>query len=339
MTQELSFIRSLSLLPFKVLLLFYEFRYRPDRTLRGSNLPVGKNGSQWKKARKLPSWRYEFSAGELNGQVYVIGGVFLPSVWFPTRLVEIYDPKKDTWKTGKPYPKFVHHMGSAVLNGRLYVVGGNGIRIIPRKDVYAFDAANDIWDRCADLPTARGALGVASVAGGIYAAGGGINENPVNILESYDPTTDSWSKRRPMPTAREHVAAAAAEGRMFVLGGYAGKRFNNLTANEAYDPETDAWEVHAPLPYPVSGLAAAAVGGSIFVFGGEQGWAVSSEVHEYVIARDKWIRRKDLPVARYALTATTVGNRIHVIGGNEYPMGYDFRSDHDVFVPSSTKTR
>lgn len=321
------------LIPFKVLLFIIELRDKPDRILKGSGTSVSKHPGKWEKAAPLPSWRYEFSGDVLGDEIFLIGGVVLPSVWFPTRLAEAYNFKKDTWRKIAPCPILVHHTGVVECNKKLYVVGGNGIRIIPRSNVYEYDVLSDKWIRRADLPYARGALGVVEINNSIYAAGGATNKIPLNILNMYDPKTDSWTTLSSMPTAREHVAAVAAEGRMFVLGGYAGNRFNNLTANEVYDPKTDKWKKLSPLPYPVSGLAAAVVGGSIFIFGGEQGWAVSSEVHEYIINRDKWVRRRDMPVARYALTATSVNKEIHVIGGNSVIMGYDFRRDHDIFTP------
>lgn len=310
-----------------------EWRDRPDRVLRGSGQSIETDAGRFLSAAPLPSWRYEFTAGALRDKLYVVGGVFLPSVWFPTRQAEEYDLKTDSWKNIAPYPKAVHHAGAAVCNGKLYVVGGNGIRISPSAKVYAYDPEIEQWERQAELSVARGALGVAALDGKIYAAGGGINKRPCDVLEEYDPDGNTWTRRAPMPTAREHVAAAAAAGRIFILGGYNGNRFNNLTANEAYDPKTDTWQKLAPLPYPVSGLSAAASGQSIFIFGGEQGWAVSPEVHEYRIEEDRWIRRQDLPVGRYASVAVTAGGSIHVIGGSGYLMGDDFRDDHDVFTP------
>ena len=320
-------------IPFAVLLAFIELRDRPVRTLKGSNRPTARNLGSWEKASPLPSWRYEFAATALGDEIFVIGGVWLPSVWFPTRLAEAYNTKTGTWRKVRPYPKLVHHTGAVSCGNELYIVGGNGIRIWPKSDVYAYQSKTDQWHKRASLPTARGALGVVAIGIRIYAVGGGINKIPVDVLEIYDTKTDRWQKGRPMPTPREHIAAAAADGKMFVLGGYQHVRFNNLTTNEAYDPKTDTWEARAPLPYAVSGFAAAAIDKSIFIFGGEQGWAVSPEVHEYVVTRDIWVRRKDLSVGRYALTATAVGRQIHVIGGNALLMGDDFRNDHDIFMP------
>lgn len=156
---------------------------------------------------------------------------------------------------------------------------------------------------------------------------------PLDVLERYDPKKNTWEKRAPMPTKREHIAAVSCGGKLYVLGGYAGTRFNNLTTNEVYDPHTDTWKTLASLPYPVSGFSSAAIGESIFIFGGEQGWAVSGEIHEYKIRVNRWIRRSDLPAARYASTATTFGKSIFVIGGSSILMGEDFRSENDIFTP------
>jgi len=328
-----SFWLLLKLIPFSILLFLIELKEKPDRRLKGSGRPIDKYPGKFKKAAPLPSYRYEFSATELNDEIYVVGGVQLPSVWIPTKLVEKYNVKDDTWKTIAPYPKFVHHTGAVACLGKIYVVGGNGIRIMPRNDVYAYDSTNNSWERKANLSVARGAHGVVVINNKIYAVGGGINKEPVDVLEEYDAHLNTWTTKAPMPTKREHITAVNALGKLHVLGGYAGNRFNNLNVHEAYDPKTNTWQTLAPLPYMVSGLAAATVGNSIFIVGGEQGWAVSGEIHEYLVNEDKWIRRANLPVPRYALTATAVGNNIHVIGGSGYLMGDDFRSEHDIFTP------
>jgi N-acetylneuraminic acid mutarotase len=322
----------LSLLPFRILLFIIEFTRRPNRTLRGSYKGVEPKGT-WEKKAPLPSYRYECSAAALDGKLYVIGGVKVPSVWFPTRLVESYDLKTNTWKRVASYPKLVHHSAAVSVSGKVYVVGGNGIRIIPRSDMYAYDPAKNVWIRCAHMPTARGALGAGVIDGKIYAVGGGINGSPVGTLEVYDPNTDAWETKASMPTKREHITATVAGGKLYVLGGYAGTRFDNVTTHEVYDPILDTWTSRAPLPYEVSGLASATIGDSIFIFGGEQGWAVSAEVHEYKISEDRWVRRSDLPVGRYALTATEIDGHVHTIGGSGYLMGDDFRDEHEVFTP------
>lgn len=330
-----SFFFWLSLLPFSFLLLFIEVTQRPDRVLKGSLKKITGDG-KWKKARPLPSYRYECCSAALGDDIYVVGGIFRPSVWFPTALVEVYHCQSDQWETISSYPVAAHHAGAATLDGKLYVVGGNGIRIVPRSDVFSYDPQQKIWERKADLPVARGALAVVSLNGKLYALGGGANKVALSTVDEYDPKTNIWTAKAKLPTPREHITAAVAGGKIYVIAGYAGTRFNNLTTLEAYDPTTNAWKTLAPVPYAVSGLASAVVADRLFIFGGEQGWATSAEVHEYLPENDTWVRHSDMPSARYALTATAVNGEIHAIGGNAYIHGTQFSVDHDVFLPRHT---
>ncbi len=325
------------LLPFVLLLAFVNVFQKPDRVLRGSDVAILEPAGTWEKAAPLPSYRYEFASTLLGKDIYVMGGVYLPSVWFPTTTVEIYSTETDTWRRGPDLPRAAHHPGAATCAGTVYLVAGNWVRIIPSPAVYALNVAANVWERKADLPLARAALGVACVENKLYAIGGGRQKSARTEVHEYDPKTDTWTEKAPMPTAREHVAVAVHSGKIHVIGGYGSDRFHNLATHEVYDPKTDTWTSAAPLPYEVSGFSAAPLGRYLYVFGGEQGWAVSAEVHRYDPSRDRWDRMLDLPVGRYALTATTVGDRIHLIGGNPLLMGYDFSHDHDVFIPSSRR--
>ncbi|MBI3366758.1 hypothetical protein HY041_03990, partial [Candidatus Roizmanbacteria bacterium] len=86
--------------------------------------------------------------------------------------------------------------------------------------------------------------------------------------------------------------------------------------------------------YPVSGFTAVGINKSIFIFGGEQGWAVSGEVYEYRLDKDRWYRRANMPVPRYAAAASVLkNNHIHIMGGNSLLGGYLFNLDHDIFIP------
>ena len=321
------------ILPFILLLTFTEFYSQPDKVLKGSNLPVDKTPGTFQAADPIPSFRYEFTASAVNGKIYLVGGIDLPSVWFPTSLVEVYDPVKNLWSPGTNYPRRIHHTSSATCEGKIYVVGGNGRRIFSTSDVYSYDPLKDVWEKKANLPQARGALASVCLNGKVYTVGGGLNKKALAELDEYDPKTDTWKIKTPMPTAREHLAAVAADGKIYVFGGYPDERSNSLPNNEVYDPKTDKWETKAPIPYPVTGFSAVYHDGSIFLFGGEQGWAVSKEVLEYKIAENRWIRKADLPVARYGFAAVVVNNSIHILGGNDVLMGYKFLNDHYVFLP------
>ena len=214
-----------------------------------------------------------------------------------------------------------------------YVIGGDGWRIIPLGLAWRYDPATSTWQKLPDLPTKRGALGLAYVDGKLYAIGGAANENKYDTVECFDIHTNTWSKKTSMPTAREHLAVAQLNGEIHALGGYNTDRFGSLTTHEIYNPKTDTWRSAAPLPIRLCGFSAESIGNTIYVFGGEQGWDISSYVFAYNTTSDSWTRVADLPQGRYASTAVRVDNKIYVMGGNTLMFSNNFSNHNDIFAP------
>jgi len=329
------FLKKPTLIPFALLNLVRDALMQPDRILKESRLPLSEPKGTWTSAKSLPSWRYEFGGAKVGDEIYLVGGLVLPTVYTITRRVEAYRCSTDSWHTVPSYPVIIHHPSVVCLGDTLYVVGGNGMRITPYSYVFAYDSKGNRWIRKADMPTPRGALGAVVLDDLIYAVGGGTNKVARRELEVYDPQKNTWKKLASMPTPREHLAAAVAGGHIFALGGYKTSLAECSTANEAYNPKTNKWEKRAPMPLPVAGFAAVGLGDSVFIFGGEQGWSVSAEVHEYKVKEDKWYRRADMPVGRYASAAVSDGTKIHVFGGNYELHGYIYSMDHDIFTPGT----
>ena len=326
-------IRQLFILPFLLLTFITNIVEQPNRVFQGSGAAIAARAGRWQTSAPLPSTRYDFGSGVFEGKIYIIGGVVHPSPWFPTNLVEIYDPETNSWSKLKDYPRLVHHEGVVGCGKSLYVIGGYWLRVFPSAYVYAYDAKAGDWKRKADLPNARGALGAVCIDNKIYAIGGSVNTHAVGFVDVYDVDSNTWTPKSPMPSAREHAAVVTAGGRIFVLGGHDGDRFKTEATNEIYDPKTDTWKTGTLMPVALNGLSAEVLGSSIYIFGGANGDGVSREVHEYRIAQDRWVRRADLPVGRYGFTALPLGNSIHVIGGNSVVKGNYFSLYHDVFIP------
>lgn len=306
--------------------------YRPNRdSLQGSTLHMATASGTWKNAAALPSYRYEFSSVTQGDNIYVVGGVYLPSVYTGTGQMEVYNTKTDTWSDAPALPQDVNHTAMVADGKYVYVIGGNRGRLHTTNHVYRYDPTKKTWKRMADLPTSRGALGAAIIEGKIYVVGGAAEDVKLATLEIYDIATNTWTSGPDMTQAREHLAVTAHNGNVHVLGGYPTNRFEALTTHEVYDPTTASWSKAADMPIAVAGFSAAEVAGRLYMFGGEQGWAVSKEVHEYDEQTDAWTRRADMPKGRYAFGIAVVGATIHVIGGNEILGGYQFSHDHDVF--------
>lgn len=194
-------------------------------------------------------------------------------------------------------------------------------------DVLAADCtpapAPNTWQTCADMPTARGALGVASGPDGrIYAIGG---RHPVTgTVEAYDPPTNTWTGRASMPTPRDSLAVVTAnDGKIYAIGGedtVTGALYNTV---EAYDPVTDTWTTKTAMPTRRQGLAAAVgLDGRIYAIGGVTGpvpagpFTSVGTTEVYDPATDTWTTAAAMPTPRHGLAAALGSDgRIYAIGG------------------------
>jgi N-acetylneuraminic acid mutarotase len=321
------------LIPFALKYYLENYLKKPDRILAGSDIAISEPMGTWQKLPDIPSYRYEFGGTYLNGKIYLIGGLTVPSVYNVTRLCETYNVENHKWQRIKNFPRIIHHPSVIALNEKIYVIGGNGLRITPYAFTYVYDPLTNAWEQKKSMFTARGALGIAEVNGIIYAIGGGTHKIAQNTNEAYNAESDSWTKLAPMLTRREHLSVASASGLVFAMGGYKKSLSECTDANEAYNPEKDMWEKRSPLPLKISGFASCTIGDSIFIFGGEQGWSVSGECFEYKVKEDKWYRRENIPTPRYACVAINANGKIHLIGGNSILKGYIFSLAHEIFIP------
>lgn len=273
----------------------------------------------WTTLTPLPSPRQEVAVAALEGKVYVIGG-FSESAR-PLRRVDVYDPVTNTWAPLAPYPVAVHHAAAAVVGSRLFVLGGfsgGRVRWTALDDVYEYVPARDRWDKRAPLPTPRGALAAASLAGAIHALGGRA-DHVTGAHEVYDLATDRWRAANAMPTARDHLAAVAFDGRLWAIGGRASFIGAQYGAVEIYDPATDSWRTGPSLPTGRGGIGAVALPDGILVLGGEAPFRIFKAVDFYERTGNRWIAKEPMPTPRHGIGAAVIDGRVYVPGGGTEP--------------------
>ncbi len=164
------------------------------------------------------------------------------------------------------------------------------------------DLTPNTWNTRASMPTARGDLGVAVVAGKIFAIGGA---NGTGVNEMYDSSTNIWVEKKPMPTSRLQFAITVYESKIYCIGGIA----SNLTGiNEVYDPATDSWQTKTSMPQMMSNVRANTVGDRIYIVGGKYNFAYDPD-------SDSWQALNAPPVPVGAYASAVINNRIYVIGG------------------------
>ncbi len=298
--------------------------------------------------------RTEVAAAAVGGKIYVVGGFIEPSMSIIkdlaiTTLVEEYDPATDRWSSKAPLPLGLHHVGIGVIADRVYVIGGFKQSLMsvwkPVATVYVYDAAHDAWTEAPPMPTARGALTVASADGKLFAIGGYDGDGNTAAVEAYDPAHDTWTIRAPLPTARDHLAAATILGKIYAIGGRLNRDYRkNLSVTEAYDPSTDTWTRVADLPTARSGITAGVIGDMVYVLGGESPEGTFSTNEAYAPAQDRWHTMAPMPTARHGLGSAVVDQRLYAISGGPTPGG-SFSRVNEMFasplaqIPPRTKGR
>lgn len=180
-------------------------------------------------------------------------------------------------------------------------------------------AAEGIWTRKADMPTARGWMASAVVDGKIYAIGGFANWAALSTVEVYDTKTDTWAKKANIPTARLYFSAAVLNGMIYAIGGMLSPDNVPINLVEAYNPRTDTWTKKADLPtatFGGIGGCAPVVEGKIYLIGAHLGAPGNlSIVQEYDPLADKWTRKTDMPIPRMSFAVSEANKKIYAIGG------------------------
>src|SRR4051794_10275449 len=138
-----------------------------------------------------------------------------------------------------------------------------------------------------------------------------------------------WTALPHTTLARTEVAAARVGGAVYVAGGYASPDGRTSAVVERYSLRTRRWRRVAPLPRALNHAAAAAWRGRLFILGG---YAASGRatrgLYRYDPRRNRWSTLPSAPVARAAMAAGVIGDRLHAAGG---AAGGDALRDHWIY--------
>jgi N-acetylneuraminic acid mutarotase len=245
-----------------------------------------------------------------------------------TNATRLYHITTDTWTAGTDAPLPVRsEEGSAVHKGLLYVVGGRssstgGVL----SDLDRYDPSTDTWTVLAPMPTPRAGLGVAKLAGGIYAVGGRTSiggpctGGELAAVERYDIATNTWSPKASLPAARSDVGAMAIGGKLYAFGGCTAAG-GVTSAAEVYDPTTDTWSPIAPLPTAGAafyGLAKSKLEGpEIYIVGGEgAGFSTLGTTQVYKVASNSYDPSEPpMLTPRGEMGVAFKGGKVYAIGG------------------------
>ena len=170
----------------------------------------------WRRLPDIPIGVHHSIAVGAGGRLYVIGGYTAAGGLLRTAFVL----ERGRWRSlpRMPFPRAAAGAGAA--GGRIIVAGGIGAGRRLARNALSFDLVTNRWSVIAG-PTPREHLGVASLAGTVYAVGGRTAGLDTNLLdfESYRPGDRAWRKLSPVPDPRGGTGAAALSGVIVSVGG------------------------------------------------------------------------------------------------------------------------
>ncbi|HEX9374407.1 MAG TPA: kelch repeat-containing protein, partial [Roseiflexaceae bacterium] len=308
--------------------------------------PSLKETGIWTTQTPLPTPTQEIGSVACGGKVYALGGIVGANSMgvIDTNNAWAYDPNTKKWAAIAPYPgQAVDHPGAACLGGKVYLIGGLIRAGVAVNAVYAYDPAADAWAQKAALPQPRGAQGVATYNGTIYAVGG-LGYPDKNDLYAYDPAADAWATLAPMPTARDHLIFREIGGKLYAIGGRTAVTIQSVTAvNEVYDPASNTWATRAPMPVARAAMAAGTLHGQIQIWGGEAQpgdpnatpAGVNAQGQMYDPKTNTWMTIADELTPRHGTDGAVIGDVLYTPGGATH-QGNAATDANDVFAFVST---
>jgi DNA-binding CsgD family transcriptional regulator/N-acetylneuraminic acid mutarotase len=178
----------------------------------------------WQTAAALPQALCRYAIGVIEGKLYLFGG------WNGKQAVAdvlVYDPSRDEWSQAPALPSARADAAAAVVNDRVYLAGGrNGETLFSQLLIFdpSQSEAGKSWTPAAPLARPRAGLGLAALAGNLYAIGGGWTA-AMKQNERFDTRTNVWSPLEDAPTTLWRVGGIAAiETKVYIIGGFSGSQ-------------------------------------------------------------------------------------------------------------------
>jgi len=199
-------------------------------------------GNAWTPRATMPlgTERGASSVGANGNDIYVAGGLREGGAVADFSVFAATTGTGGAWTGLLDMPANRDHGGGGVIAGIFYAAGGRSAAIgshVP--ELLAWDPATPaVWTVKTPMPTSRGGIATAVMAGELFVFGGEGNDDLPSAVfeqtESYDPLTDAWTTRQAMLTPRHGTGAATVGDRIWVPGGADEDAFAAVDTNESF---------------------------------------------------------------------------------------------------------
>ena len=167
----------------------------------------------------MPNLRSGIKAHEVNGKIYLIGGVIRDNSTADFSLLalnDVYDPEMDSWTSGTPMPIAMPGTLSVVVDGKFFFIMG----LSDPHQIY--DVENDSWSLAGTPLPAFSTLHVTACA----TVGVDAPERIYIVADTgtlvYDPINDEWTTGATILKYREGFSVAVVNDKLYAIGGFTG---------------------------------------------------------------------------------------------------------------------
>ena len=275
---------------------------------------------KWVGKTDMPTAKGYFCGAEVNGKIYVFGGI-LDLSFNNSDAVEVYDLEKDFWTSKNKMPQKMFGQAAA-LDGKIYIFGGrkgdlyNGTTLNYN---YLYDPDADSWTRKKDMPSSRAFMTVSVVNGKMYTIGGSLKGfEGCNIVQMYEPTTDTWTDEAKLPSIRLGQTANVYNSKIYTIGGGtsatdgAGIAFPYF---DVYDPFNNLWESKENLTQSRVGHGSGLINNKLYICGGFSSNTELSDLIEYDFNSNLWSSKTSLATSRRMFVTCVYNDKFFILGG------------------------
>lgn len=284
-----------------------------------SNVPVSEH---WSEGKNLSDGRSEISAAELDGVIYVAGGI---GKFRMLKSCEAFTIKENAWRKCPDLPRKLHHVAMASDGTNLFAAGGYvtlRFKHLMDPKLWRLSADGKAWIEVTELPGPIGEHVMVSIDKHLFLIGGSTPEGDTGDVWRFDKESGEWDQMAAMPTPRNSMAAIVSDdNEIWLLGGRSSLLGSKIDRVEIYNPAEDEWRKGPDLPLGRGGHSAAYLNGQIHVFGGET-FDPNKMVNRhdvYDLESGSWVTADPAPRPRHGMAAVTSGKAIYVLGGGSRP--------------------
>ena len=270
----------------------------------------------WQFKTPMPTARTGVSAVELNGMVYVLGGIDAQGKVLD--VVEVYDPASDSWTTGPSLRTPRYNATAVVFDGDIYLIGGRDTSNTALKKVERFDASDNDWKSFDNLHTEREGACAVVLDGELYVMGGSnASANILDSVEFLDDNEHRWEESDDwdLDVPRASFASAVVGEFAYSIGGFSS--FGPIGLVQRYHQQLGTTDLSSVSPAR-GGLGASFLDASIYAMGGRRSNnQVVNTVNRFLPDENRWETAPSMNTPREAFAVVAVSDQIFVFGGND----------------------